>query len=334
LHGVGSMKHSWSLAALVIAGGCAADAPAQDPDDVPPDPAGGETVTGGGGTAYGCSTGARVDSELHRFASGGTIEVRIDDTGLFPQPRTIASSAPAVMTVAQTARGAVLTGVAPGTAELEVWRCDRRVASYPITVVQVADVDIRLSLGLAGRTERLTTLVGLPGSVDQLEVTYLDDQHVPLAGSGAARFAFSGGVRAAPPIEPGFYDSSDRIPRELVPIAIDGAGRIIATAGALEVAVDVTTTPAPARLELRLARLGQVTADASLFALDALGETATGQPIAGLAPAFTVAPAGVLTEVATDPPSRQLLLLGQPPASMTFTATVAGVTATLTEAFP
>jgi hypothetical protein len=94
--------------------------------------------------------------------------------------------------------------------------------------------------------------------------------------------------------------------------------------------VDVTTTQAPAALALELAPLPV----AGGYALEVLGEAAGGQPIAGLAPTFTVSPADAFTQLPTEPRTSQLLLVGQPHGPVTFTATVAGVTKTLTVTFP
>jgi hypothetical protein len=326
------MKHIWSFALLATVVGCAAE-PVDDLEDPPSGQDDGDGDGGGGGgsvdTPDGCEVGAIFGSDLHRFARGGELDIDIDDGGI-ARPRTIRSSAPEIMTVVQTYAGATVTGVAPGTAELEVWRCDHRIASYPIEVVEVADVEVRLSYGFAGHSDPLTALVGLaPGAADQLEVTYFDDQHVALPGRGAARFTFEGEVRPGPSISLGLAGCAGT-PCDLVPIAIHGAGRVRAIAGGREVAIDVTTTPAPAELELELVELPLDGA----YALEVLGETATGQPIAGLAPTFTITPATAFEQLPTEPRTSQLLLIGQPHGAVTFTATVAGVTRALTLTFP
>lgn len=332
------MKHIWPFAALfVFSVGCVADS-GDDLGDLLPDDGGqdgGGNVDGGGGgdeaAVQGCDVGVRFESEHHRLARGGVLDLEIEDGAQLARPRVVRSSAPEILNVAQTGAGTTIKGIAPGTANIEVWRCDRRIASYPVTVAPVADVEISLSYGAAGRSEPLSALVGIaPGGVDQLEITYFDDQHVPLAGRGAIELQLEGGIRRGPAINLALFDHADGTPRELAPIEIAGAGRITATAGAHEVVVDVTTTPAPAALALELVELPV----AGGYALEVLGETASGHPIAGLAPTFTVSPADAFTQLPTEPRTSQLLLVGQPHGPVTFTATVAGVTKTLTVTFP
>jgi hypothetical protein len=163
-------------------------------------------------------------------------------------------------------------------------------------------------------------------------VTYYDDRGVALPGRGAARFAFEGGVYRSAPITLGLVDVEGGVPRETLPIGIGGAGRLIATTDALEAAVDVATAAAPARLELRLVE--RTIFGLQVHALVAVGEAADGAPIAGLAPAFTITPAEAFDRIETTPAGSQLFLLGDPHGPVTFTAEVAGVTATRTVTFP
>ena len=326
------MRHIWPFALFASIAGCAVDPdPAQDVDEPPAaqDDGGTSTTTT---TAYGCDIDAVFKTDVHRLASGGRLDLEIHDGGWLAKPRTVTSSAPGILAVAQTAAGAILTGVAPGTADIVVSRCGQPVASYPVTVAKVADVDIRLSYGPAGRSERLSALAALPGSFDQLELTYYDDQHVALAGQGAARLAFEGGVHRAGAFSLWILDGRDRLPRETVPIAFEGAGRLIATAGELQVAIDVTLTQAPD--QLALAVVEQSILDLPVHAAVATGKTSTGLPVAGLAPAFTITQEAAFSRFATNPASSQLYLLGTAHGEVTFTAEVAGMTATRTVTFP
>jgi hypothetical protein len=332
------MKHIWPFAALFVfaAAGCV-----DEPGDGGELPTGDEEGAGGGdgggdggggaGVTEGCDTGASFESAQHRLARGGTLELEIEDAAARPQPRVVRSSAPDILRVTQTGAGASIKGVASGEAALEVWRCDRKVASYPVTVADVGSVEVRLSYGAAGRSAPLGALAGLAGgTADQLEITYFDSQHVALAGSGAATFRFEGGIRSVPGINLGLFDHADEIPREYVSVAIDGAGRFTATTGAHSASVDVTVAQAPAQLALELVELPV----AGAFALEVLGETAGGLPIAGMAPEFTITPADAFTQLPTEPRTSQLVLIGQPHGPVTFTATVAGVTKSLTVTFP
>lgn len=328
LHNTHGMVQRAAFVSLIVVTGCAdrvesaADAgvdsrkPARPEDD----------------PAYGCSVDVTVKGNAARLARGGATEIEIDDDELFAKPWAVTSSAPEILAVARSSDKARLVGLAPGTAELVVWRCDRAIAHVPITVVHVADVEVRLSFGLAGRSAPLTTLVGLAGSIDQLEVTYFDAQHMPLAGKGAADVAFAGAVQGSGSAPITLSDHSDGIPREVVPIAIDGPGRITVATDMIVRAIEVSTTPAPARLELELVDF--MLLGTAAHALVAFGETTSGQPIAGLAPTFAITPAGAFTPLPLNPPSRQLVLIGAPVGTVTFSATVAGMSATLTSTFP
>ncbi|HWO18676.1 MAG TPA: hypothetical protein VNO30_07860 [Kofleriaceae bacterium] len=333
------MKHFWPFAALFVfaAAGCV-DESGDGTGDLPSGDEAGDSGEGGGGdggggvvATEGCDTGATFESELHRLARGGTLEMEIEDAALKSQPRVLRSSAPEILRVAQTGAGAAITGVAPGAAALEVWRCSRKVASYPVTVAEVGSVEVRLSYGAAGRSAPLGALAGIAGgTADQLELTYFDAQHEPLAGRGAADLQFEGGIRPVPTINLGLFDHADGIPREYVAVAIDGAGRFTATASGHEAAVDVTVAQTPDALEVKLVELPL----AGAFALEVLGEVAGGLPLAGMAPEFTITPADAFTQLPTEPRTSQLVLIGQPRGPVTFTAKVAGVTKTLTVTFP
>lgn len=340
MHFSAGMKHKTTLAGFAFLMGCVAGCvtePGPDAGDLPADPARDDEDDdgdgGGGGSTYGCYAGVEIEDAVARLARGGKLELDIDDAEWFSKPRSIRSSAPEILTVGQTGPGAAIVGVSPGKASIEVWRCGGRVASHEIEVVEVASLDVQLSLGLAGRSAPLTELVALPGSIDQLEVTYYDAQKVALPGRGAATFTFTGGVELAAPISAGLLDRKDGVPRETVPVAIHGPGRLTARAGSLSTTIDVTTVAAPASIRLELL-------DAPLFgsttihALEALAETADGRPIAGLAPTFTLTPADMFGQFPTNPRSSQLLLLGEAHGPVTFTAEAFGVTGSLTVTFP
>lgn len=318
-------KTLWPFAALAIAvAGCATD-PVDDEAPPPPTQEEEEENEVDEDLPYGCKIGVK-SIRVDRLALGGTLDLDIDDSGWFGKPKHLTSSAPEIVAVNPSAEGARLIGVAPGTAAIEVWRCERRIASIPVTVVEVGEIEVRLALGTAGHSDPLTSLVAVvPAAEDDLAITYYDRQHVQLQGHGAARLTYEGGVRQTGSTETG--GTCDGRPCELVPIEISGPGRILATAGEHELELEVTTTPAPARVDLVVRQWG----DTDIRALEVIGETAGGQPIAGLAPEVTVTPAQY-TLVPFGPTS--FLMLVPSGETVTFTATVAGVTGTLTETFP
>jgi hypothetical protein len=320
------MRNIWPFVLFATLAGCADDS--HDPDP-PGQPGGGDDDDDDGDDVpYGCKIGVELGVVVPRLASGGTLDVEIEDTSWFARERTVGSKDPAIAAVSFAQGGARVTGVAPGTTALEVYRCDRLIASFPVTVALVAEVEVRLSLGVAGPSEPLTTLTAMEsGADDDILITYFDAQRAPLHGTGAARLAFTGGVRLADSITTPATCAGQ--PCEVVSIGIDGAGAITATAGAAQVTVGVTTTPAPARVEL-------VLADGDLFGspirvLEVLGETAAGEPIAGVAATVTADPE-MFTPLSVGPTTS--LLLSEPTGTVTFTATAGGVTGTLTETFP
>jgi hypothetical protein len=242
------------------------------------------------------------ETEVHRIARGATLRIDTIATPALDQ-WTITVDDPAVLQVTAT-NTVELEALAPGTTTIHARHGDRTV-SYDLTVVAAAKLEVRLVQPL-DRPGPTTHLTAIAGSTDFLELTYVDAAGGVLAGTGAAALTGEGGVTLADPgtgpLVAAF--SSDRIRREYAAVAFGTGGRLIARGDFGTAVIDVAVVPRPAQVGIGLSliwggiRLGTIT-----------GQTAAGEPLAGMAAIWTVAPADHVAWFPKDEPAQQVLVL-------------------------
>lgn len=283
-----------------------------EPDDPPPPPR---------GDGKDCFEGASFFDVTPNLARGARLDVDIRSS-YDAAAGAVSSSNPAVLQVTKSYEGALITGLAPGVAELVVSRCGAAVARYTVRVSDVAVVELQF---VGAELAPAVAVLPAPSS-EILHVTYRAADGRVLAGTGAAELELSADIRRAdtPPLRPAA--------RESMWLQIEDAGQITATVPGGPVAtLDISMIPLTAVATLSLELTTSELFDTPYPTLIARAATADGTPIIGFSPVIAVDPVGACDLVSLIP---RLFWLIEATGEITFTATLGAATATLTHAFP
>jgi hypothetical protein len=268
-------------------GACSVDEPtaATGAGHRPPSDAGAGTDAprGSPGDATACIAVLLFDPAVHRIVRGGHLSLHasivppLDEWQISIDDPTIAR-----MTV-QTFQ-LELDALTAGTTTIRATHCDRTV-SFELTVVPAAAIEVRVAQGNASRPAPAPHVTALTGTTDFLEITYLDAAGGVLAGTGALTYAGEGVTVLSTSSEITQSIVTDGIPREYPLLGFGSGGRLVATGDFGAAPIDIAVTPRPDHIAVGLNLFFDVLHTATIT-----GQTAAGEPIAGVRATWTVTP--------------------------------------------
>jgi hypothetical protein len=333
--------HRFALPLAICCAGSLVGCSANDPAPFS-DPPGGHGGSGGSGSnrppvdagidapppdAGPCVNDLVFRSDLHRLARGGKTAIPMITTLPFGSWQ-LGVVDPTIASVSEDDFGLEIEALAPGSTTIVALRCGR-ATTYDITVVPAAAIEVRVTQSFGGRSDPVTHLTAIAGSTDVLEVSYLDAAGGVLAGQGAATYTYEGGVgHGDHTIAQLQLGEAEAVPRDFPVFSFAAAGRIIARGDFGSVAIDVAVTPQPDHIAIASFSF------AIFFGAAVVGQTASGEPLAGVTASWEVAPKD---NFVVNPPlagTREITMYADHPVTPfvppTVTAQVGSLTATAT----